>query len=144
MSFDPGRYSPASVSCILGAAIISGFGKDSMIEVTWDAEEFSDEVGADGEICRVANAAAVHGMVKVTLLQSSASNDTMTALLNTDVATGKGFVPFLLKAAPDRTLIASEKAWIKGKPSVKFSKGVEEREWTIRIINVAATIGGSV
>ena len=89
-------YSPADVAVIYGGAIISGFANGTFITVSRDEDAFMKSVGADGEVCRSRNANR-SGSITLTLLQSSASNDVMSAFAAADALSGAVPLPIQIK-----------------------------------------------
>lgn len=136
-------YDPKEHSIIFGGPM-SGFADDQMIEIEWDEDAFEDIVGVDGETTRSDNGNN-NATAKIKLMQSSNSNDVLSALYNLDKLTpgGAGVVPFTIKDGQGTTLIVAGSAYVKKLPTVTRGKKAGPQEWTIRLVNPKVFIGGN-
>lgn len=133
-------YASNLVQLIFKGVPITGFMDDSFLDVERNADSFALLVGADGEVARAAQADK-SGKITFRLLQTSASNDFLSAALVVDEATNANQGPVMVKDGSGRSVGASSEAWIV-KPAKKvYAKGIEGREWVIEcgklIVNVA-------
>lgn len=136
-------YMPAEVQASLGGAPIDGFAPGSIIEYERVAERTNEVVGTQGDV-GVAVIKNPLVSVKFKLLQTSASNDTLSALANAqDNATAATIAAALSIADMSGTTRLSGKAWIKKDPTVGFSDTVETREWTLMCRATTFVIGGN-
>ncbi len=90
-------YDPFQLIVTWGPNLISGFAEGTFLEVTRDEQAFLKKVGADGEVARARNKNR-SGQIKITLLQTSQSNDVFAAAQNADEQTGLGIFPFLRRS----------------------------------------------
>lgn len=116
------------VSLIVGADAIRGFHDGTVIEVEPGSDEFTKAVGADGDVSRAASNDRTC-LIRVTLQQTSPSNDVLSRNANIDRATGSAVLPVILRDARGGTLIASESCWVKKLPTASYNKG-EVNGWT--------------
>jgi hypothetical protein len=135
-------YNPAEVSLIFGTHTVQGYADGTFIEVEQSNESFSLVKGADGEAARV-RSNDDSGTIKVTLMQSSDSNMILSMLHQADKKTGKGTLPVIFKDASGDSIGAGPVAWIQKPANIGFSKGIENREWTIVVAHLEMLAGGN-
>lgn len=137
-------YDPAQVSIVAFGIPISGYADGTFVSVEQNEDSFSLSVGADGDACR-AKTNNRSGRITLTLLQSSLSNDLLTAQHALDILSpnGDGIGPFLMKDNSGRSLYAAEKAWIVKPATSAFGRDVESREWIIESDNLLQSVGGN-
>lgn len=138
------NYNPKLVLCTLGAIPISGFADGTFLKIERKSDAFNQKVGADGESCRTRtndNSAKI----SVTLMQSSASNDLLSAQHSLDKAlpAGLGTSALLIKDLSGRTLFEAAQAWIVKEPDQEFGKEAADREWVIETDNLIGLVGGN-
>ena len=147
-SIDPGKFI-LSVGAPGGSASspIGGYAKDSMIEISRDANAFEKEVGGDGEVTRIRNRNTA-GKIKIVLNVGSASNIFLSNLANIDEQSGGGVVPIsffdMSGLLPNNSMAAATYAWIMKKPDRKFmgsSGGTVE--WTFDCASLEYFLGGN-
>ncbi len=128
-------FNPKEVTLIVAGILADeGFGEDSFVKVTYNAELWDTKVGADGSVTRVRtndNTAAV----EITLMQTSIVNVRFSALVALDLlgSNGAGVGPFLLKDEGGSTIIESSACWIQKLPDVDLGKSAKERTWKIML-----------
>jgi hypothetical protein len=134
-SVDPGKFI-LSIGAPGGVANspITGYGPDTMIEISRDAQAFEKEVGGDGEVTRIRNRNTA-GKIKIILNVGSTSNVLLTNLANLDEVSGGGVIPIsffdMSGLLPNNTMAAATYAWIMKKPDRKFQgKAGGTVEWT--------------
>ena len=135
-------YDPAQVQAILAGILISGYADGTFITVARDNPSFNSIVGSDGEGAR-AKSNDQSATITVTLLQTSASNDSLSALAALDEASGDGIGPFLLKDDSGRTLLQAETAWIEKPADSEFAREISNREWVIKTDKLTGLTGGN-
>lgn len=123
---------------------IGGFAEGSVIKYTHDDVFFGVKKGADGSSTRFRNPANV-AKLTFTLQQSSPANDLLSARLQSDHNTpgGAGIGAFLLKDLGGTTLISAAHAFIEGPPAAEFGVEVNDREWTIVLMDSTPFFGGN-
>lgn len=137
-------YDPNEVSIIFGGIVVEGFADGTFLSVESNEDAFSLQVGTDGEGTR-SRTSNKSGRATFTLMQSSASNQALSALHNLDISTpaGDGIVPLLIKDNSGTSLYAAEKAWIVRQPTSGFGREAESREWIVETDLMIHTIGGN-
>lgn len=135
-------YNAAEVSMIFSGIPISGLADGTFVSVEQNEDSFAVTVGSDGESVRTATNNR-SGRVTFTLLQSSLSNDLLSALHNADKLTGDGIGPLLLKDNSGRTVIEAAKSWVVRSPTAEFAREASSREWIIETADLVQFHGGN-
>lgn len=134
-------YDPAGIIFTFGGILISGYAPDTFITATRNSDAFTLQVGAGGQTCR-SRSQDKSGTITVSLMQSSPTNDVLSALADIDEKTGSGLGAVLIKDVNGTTVISAENAWIKKKPEAPFAKEASIREWVIETGELDHFIGG--
>lgn len=139
------NYDPATVIAVFAGIPLQGFADGTFISVEQNEDSFSLTVGADGEGCR-SKTNNQSARITLTLLQSSLTNDALSAIHNVDLNSplGDGIGPFLLKDLSGTTLLAAEKAWIVRFPASTYSRDPESREWIFETDLLVQNVGGNL
>ncbi len=135
-------FDPKKVIIAIGGVSMSGFADGSYIKVARDGDSFMKKVGVDGEVSRARNNDR-SGSIVLTLMQTSASNDVLSAFNNVDEQTNDGIVPVLITDLSGRSTFFSGYAWIKKPADSEFGKEVGTREWTLDTGSVDVFVGGN-
>jgi len=137
MSVKP--YDPAEVTITFAGIIVEGYADGTFITAARNNPSFSLKVGASGEGAR-AKSNDRSGTVTLTLLQSSASNDLLSAQAALDEASGDGIGSLLIKDLSGTTLCSAETAWIQKPADVEYAKEISDRQWVLEtdILNIFA------
>jgi hypothetical protein len=135
-------YDPAQVQVIFAGIPITGFADGSFVKVYRHNPMWSTKVGADGEGAR-AKSNDKSGAVEVTLMQSSSSNDLLSAQAKLDELSGDGVGPAMVKDASGTTLHSAESAWIEKPADSEFGKETGDRTWIIQTDNLDMFVGGN-
>ncbi len=135
-------FDPALFSMIVGGKIMSGFGDGTFIKLTMNEQAFSLKVGVDGEGTR-AKSNNRSGRFEITLMQSSQSNDDLSAFATADQLSNSGAVPVLMKDGSGRTVAQATTAWVQKLPDTEFSKDPTTRTWILESDEINAFIGGN-
>lgn len=139
-----GIYDADSVVLSLNGADIVGFAED-FITVEFQSDAFTTIVGATGDVVR-SKTSDYRARVTVTLLQTSPSNDILSALHNADrnAPNGAGVVSFSLRHIDSgRSIFTGAQAWVAKMPNVTYSKAGQTRAWLIDVARLEAFVGGS-
>ena len=136
-------YNPALVTLSIAGVTLTQFAKGTFINVEYDSDAFSDEVGTRGEVVRV-RSADERGTIKATLMAASPSNDALSALAALDRLTGQGVGAALVKDVTGTSIHSAANAWIKKIPPKPYSTEADTVEWEFRCANLKHNIGGTV
>lgn len=134
-------YDPAQCIFTLGGIEIKGYAPGSKIVATFP-ELYNKVVGLDGEVAR-GKTNNKTSQWKVSLLQTSVSNDILMAFFDADdAAPGGVIVPLFFKNINGTTLITAASAWIMGLPELTLAGEVGVNEWTIDCGETITFVGG--
>ena len=135
-------YDPKQVAVIIGGNIITGFTDGTFVMVERNDPAFNLKVGVDGIGTR-AKTNNQSGKITITLHQSSASNDTLSALASADELSNTGVVPAMVRDASGRTLCTALTAWVQKYANGEFAKEVTNRVWVIETDQLIIFDGGN-
>jgi hypothetical protein len=138
------HYDADQVSLIVAGIPISGFADGEFLTLEMASDMFSDVVGTDGEVTR-SKSNDRRATCTIKLMQSSDSNDLLSALANTDSAApnGAGVGAFMLKDRNGRMLHAAAACWVQREPDMSLDRAATSREWVIRIASLKRFDGGN-
>jgi hypothetical protein len=136
------QYDPKQVAIIIGGKVMSGFADGTFVTIKRAEKAFNLKIGVDGEGTR-SKSNNKSGMIEIVLMQSSASNDDLSALTAADELSNLGAVPCLVNDKSGRTLASCLTGWVQKYPDAGFAKEVETRTWIIETDNLALFIGGN-
>jgi hypothetical protein len=137
-------YDPKAILFTFLGIPLSGFADGTFIKVERNDDTFKLVVGSDGESARARNRNR-SGRITLTLLQTSPSNDYLSAAQRADelgIPGGKG--PLLVKDVLGTTLINAPDAWIVKPPAAEFGREVGSREWVFESGDIDMLVGGNV
>lgn len=121
---------------------MSGFSEGTFLEVERNEPTWNTVVGADGLVTR-GKTNNYSGMLKLTLKQSSPSNDILSGFLAIDEATNRGVVPVLVKDLSGNSIYFSARAWINQYPTSTFGKDISDRTWSMTLDEVDIFVGSN-
>lgn len=139
------NYDPTQIIMTVGGARIRGFASDEFVKWESESDAFSDDVGADSEVTR-SKSGDERATCTVILMQSSDSNDLLSAAHNLDKASpnGAGVFAVRLEDLQGRSLHAGAECWVMKAPDVSYAKTPKPREWKIRVANEERFDGGEL
>lgn len=135
-------YSPADVVVSVNNFILSGYMSGTHITASRAEDSFKFMTGNDRETCRTLSANR-SGQIVITLLQTSQSNDFLSALQIADEASGKGQFVTLVKDLYGKTLVGGSECWLTKPADIEFGDDGTGREWTIQVAQLNMFVGGS-
>jgi hypothetical protein len=137
-------YDPASLVVVFFGIPMQGFAEDSVVEVAYNEDAFTLQMGVDGDGTRskTNNRSA---QITVSLMQSSLVNDLLNQVHQLDLNSpnGLGIGPLLIKDLNGRSLHAADKAWIMKSPDAAYAKEAGAREWVIETASLVSSYGGN-
>ena len=122
-------FSLQRCSISFGGIPISGFGPDDAITIEASNEAWVAEIGSDGDLSRYQK--PVYYKVKITLAQTSKTNDAFEAIHIADKISGGGVLPFGFKDENGTSLTALTGAFFLGEPSAAYGTSAKTREWNL-------------
>jgi len=137
-------YDADQVTVSVAGIPLTGYADGEFLTIQFETDAFDDVVGADGEVTR-SKTMDYRATATIKLMQTSDSNDLLSALYNTDRAApnGAGIGAFMVRDKQGRSVYSASECWVKKPPDVSFDRTPQPREWTIRIANLAAFTGGN-
>jgi len=135
-------YDPKLFTCIIGGKIMSGFSDGTFIKASRNEQAFTLKVGVDGEGTR-AKSSNRSGKVEISLMQSSTSNDDLSAFAISDELTSTGAVPILIKDGSGNMVCSAVTGWVQKFPDTEFAKEVSVWTWTIETDSLQFFAGGN-
>jgi hypothetical protein len=137
-------YDADQITVVIAAIPISGYADGEFLTIEQESDAFSDVVGTDGEVTR-SKTKDNRATVTLKLMQTSDSNDALSALYNADRAAsnGAGVGAFLVRDRNGRSLFTGDACWIQKAPDVSFDRAPTSREWVIRVADLLRFDGGN-
>lgn len=137
-------FDSKQVIITLGGHIVTGYADDTFVSVEEMGDGIQSTVGANGEKARSMSQNRSL-QITLTLLQTSASNDVLSAFADLDRASGgRGTFPLAITDLTGRTVVADSSSWVVKKPTSEFGASVSNREWSIETSNdVVNHVGGA-
>lgn len=132
-------YSAKSVSCILGVIRVTGWAKDSFIDIEYNSDSSMLHIGCDGEAAR-AMSTDDSATIRLRLLQNSPANKVLTILMGLDKFTKNGVVPILIRDPSNNTIHTSLGVWVKKPPRKVYSGRAEAIEWELETNSLLGAI----
>lgn len=123
-------YNPKEVTCALGTHIAGGFAEDSFIAIDPSGDGVTKKVGCDGEVVRTVSPDDTY-VIKLSLLQTSATNAFLEEQLKKDRKNGNGMFAVLIKDLKGGLVFSADAAWAIRSASRTFGKEAGNREWEI-------------
>jgi hypothetical protein len=132
-------------TCTFGGIPIVGFAPGTYINIVTEVDQFNTIVGVDGEAVRTKTNNKA-GYVEFTLLETSLSNDALTAVHQVDLNTpnGDGISILEVKDLYGLDGAFAEEAWIVKFPDSAYADTPQNRTWRIYSHNLQRYVGGNV
>lgn len=122
--------------------IVSGYSEDSIVSIERLVESFTMYVGADDTSTRIFNANSAAN-ITLSLQQTQASNDILSALYEADKNSLDGLFSIMIKDTSGRSYWFAEEAYIANMPTAGFANSMQTREWMICAASINQVIGGN-
>lgn len=135
-------YNADLISCVIGGRPITGFAKDSSIQVERTSEQFTKRTGLKGNTTRSKNPDK-SGTITLTLEQTSSDNDYLTGKHELDDKYGTGVFSVMIKDDNGTTLVDAPEAWVSKLAKVDLAVEAGERVWTIDVSDLSVFVGGN-
>jgi len=136
------QYQPSNVTVVYAGLILTGYDDGTFVSIERNNDMWTLKTGADGYGTR-AKSSDKSGRVTLTLLQSSPSNDALSAIALADELSGAGVNPLLVRDGGGRTVASALSAWIVKIPQVEFAKEVGNRAWVFEADSLNIFVGGN-
>ena len=135
-------YDPKKVVLTIGGHPIEGYADGTFITVSRNNQMWTLHSGASGETAR-SKSNDLSGTVEIVLMQTSVSNDVLSAKVKADELTNGGKFILGIDDEHGKTVIGALEAWVQQQPSSEFAKELSDRTWIIETGNLQMFIGGT-
>lgn len=135
-------YSPDANHASFGSTRIGGYVEDTYVEIEFNADAWTKQVGADGEVTRN-KSLDKSGTVTVTLMQTSPTNDLFMAHYRRDQQNNGGVNAFKLTDTNGTTVFTAPACWIKKLPNVALANQAGPRVWVFEFAEGDMFVGGA-
>lgn len=135
-------YDPAAMLLNFLGTPISGYFDGTVIEVERDEDAFSLKVGVDGEKARARNNNKA-GKIKITLMQSSPSNDDLASYQLQDEQSGTGIGALMLRDTLGTAQASCPDAFLSKMSPIRRGGEILATEWTFICPNLNQFTGGA-
>lgn len=128
-----GSYSPNDINISVNKIPISGFAPGTFVTVSYQSDAATMVEGSDGTPAISFRRGARGGTVKFTLMQTSLSNNVLSALLNGQkfAASGGASVECAVSNAQGGESAIMPRGAFAKEPDLTYAEGVESREYTL-------------
>jgi hypothetical protein len=137
------QYSPDNVHIIWKGVPLTGFAKDTFVEIEREEDSFTTYVGSGGQVCRTKNLNRL-GKITVTLMAVAPVNDILAALAQTDEDTGFGSGPITVKDLGGTMLASGADAWVMKRPKIERAHESGTIQWVFVVASLQQFEGGSL
>lgn len=137
------NYNPKKVVFSWKGIVARGYVAGSFLTVEMNAEMFTTNVGAQGDVCRVQSNDET-GKVTLTLMASSPTNAELSTQAALDRLSGVNYGPLLVKDLNGLTVHQAEQAWIEKMPNSDKGMEVGEVQWVFGCARLKMFEGGAV
>lgn len=136
------NYDPKDILLVVAGTPVEGFADGTFVVCARNNDSYTTSTGADGEPAR-AQSNDKSGTITITLMQTSATNDILSAAVTLDELQGDGVFPVLVKDLNGTTLVTAETAYVQKPADVEFGRELAEREWVIATPELNILAGGA-
>lgn len=133
-------YDPKNVSLILGSHIATEFEDGTFIQVERNNDTWAIKKGASGETAR-AKSNDRSGIFTFTPMQTSPTNDFLSALAIADETNNSGVIPVMLIENGGTTVASAAEAWVRRPSPIEYSKTVGARSWILETGDLFMNVG---
>lgn len=135
-------YDPKMVIVTFGTLSFAGYADGTFIRVSRSGDAFGKRKGAGGDVERI-NRNQGDFEVSITLLQTSSTNQELSAILAADQVTNAGVFPLTIEDTLGHTLFFAPQAWIRKDPDWEDGDDLNNREWIFDTGIATNTVGGN-
>jgi hypothetical protein len=135
-------YNAKDLVIIFGIHTVEGFGEDTKVTVERNADSWTMKTGVDGTVTR-SKSNNKTGTITINLMQTSESNDFLSAIAITDELSSAGVLPVLVKDNNGTSLHTGLEAWIRKPTNSEYALEAGEREWVIDVAELLHSPGSN-
>jgi len=138
------EYDSNAVVVSVGGADIEGFASGAIVTIEQLTDDYLEVVGTTGEVVR-SRSNDRRATVTIRLMQTSPSNDILSAISNADLnaPNGVGVTSLYIRDMNGRALYSAASCWIARPPQVTFDQTAQPREWLVRCAELVRLDGGN-
>jgi hypothetical protein len=136
-------YQPNFVTVAFQGVPITGFAPGTFVSAVRNNDSYNLTIGSGGDGTR-AKSGDKSGRITITLLGSSASNATLSAIAKLDETAGTGVGALLVKDLSGADVVTAGTAWITKPADQEKSNEETNREWIFETDNLEILSGGNV
>lgn len=137
-------YAADEVDVLFAGVPLTGYADGEFVTIEFTTDAFTSTVGSDGEVVRN-RSNDYRATITVKLLQSSSSNDLLSAIYESDrlARNGAGVGALMIKDNQGRAIYTASEAWIRKHPDISFDREATSREWVIEAAELIPFTGGN-
>lgn len=128
-------YDPDTIVVTVNGTPISGYADGTFVSIERDEDSWTKVVGSQGEVAR-ARSRNLSGKITLTLMQTSASNAVLEALMIADDYAQQGQFVVSVADTSYAGICASDSSWIMKPATLSYGRELEDREWTIECARI--------
>lgn len=133
-------YAPSDVTIILCGYTLGGI---ISVELQWNSRPFTFHRGIRGVHTRTFNK-DMNATIRLECQQTSVTNDVLSQIITQDRRNKSARLDVVVKDTGGTTMYQANQAYIPAYPSVKLSKGFENRVWEIEVFDFTdVSVGGN-
>lgn len=137
------QFDPKKVIVTYGFAVIGGVADGTFINVTRREDSHDLQIGAYGDALFITKNDK-SGLVAVTLLQSSLSNDVLSGIIISQEEGLLGTLPLTIKDLSGNSIYFAREAKILKPPDAGYGTSGENREWGFLCGSLQSFVGGNL
>jgi hypothetical protein len=136
-------YETDKVLLVIAGIPVTGFGKDTFIEIEREEDSFTTYVGSLGDVCRTKNLNKT-GKLTITLMMDAPSNNLLAAQAQIDEEFATGVGPFMLKDMSGTMFASGAECWVMKRPKIERAKESGTIQWVFMVAELFVFEGGTV
>jgi hypothetical protein len=137
------NYDPGRIVMVWNGIQIQGYGPDTFVKASRNEDNFTEQVGANGDVVHVRNRNRA-GKVTFTLQDASPSNDALSSAAVADELTGLNFGALMIKDLNGTTLIQAANARIQKYADAEYAADAGTNDWVIMCAELEMFLGGEI
>ena len=135
-------YDPAALLIVFKGLTITGFSDESVVKIARNETTWKLKSGTTGEQVRTRNRNR-SGYVELSIMQSSPTNDFLSAILASDELLGDGLGACMVRDNLGTTLVEGDGCYLEGWPESEFTNDAKARVWRVIIPDMNMFVGGA-
>ena len=137
------NYDPGRIVMVWNGIQIQGYGPDTFVKASRNEDNFTEQVGANGDVVHVRNRNRT-GKVTFTLQDASPSNDPLSAAAIADELSGLNYGALMIKDLNGTTLVQAANARIQKYADLEYAADAGTNDWVIMCAELEMFLGGEI